>query len=241
MINLGYDAELEVTGARGFVAAAESADIELVLLSHDLFGQQWSLNETLASLKADSRTAAVPVFIYGPLNVRFLHPNVERNHPGIKFLVQPVDAATLKKQIKDLPDPLDAAERTAYARTAAELLAQLAKNERSPLAVHSDFAEQALSAALNVPETGPAAARALGHVADPDAQRSLADITLDPSRPAAFRRQSAVELLDSIRRFGCLLSAKQESRLKTLIDEETDADVRADLEAIGKALRQFSK
>ena len=37
LINLGYDSELELTGNQGFRAAAESADVELILISYDLF------------------------------------------------------------------------------------------------------------------------------------------------------------------------------------------------------------
>ena len=36
LIGLGYDSELELSGARGFHAAAESADVELILISFDL-------------------------------------------------------------------------------------------------------------------------------------------------------------------------------------------------------------
>jgi HEAT repeat protein len=241
LINLGYDSELELTGARGFVAAALSADVELVLISHDLFGQQWTVNETLANLKADSRTAAIPLFIYGPLNVPYEHPSLERDYPGIRFVVHPVDAAMLKQQIKDLPNALDETERAGYAREAALLLAGLAKNGKSSLAVDSIVAEQALSAALHADETSVAAATALSYVADPDAQRSLAELALDSTRPKALRRQSATELLGSIRRFGPLLAAQQEARLKTLIDDEDDPNLRAELEAISRSLRGFSK
>ncbi len=240
LINLGYDSELEVTGARGFAAAAVAADVELILISHDLFGQQWTVNETLANLKTDARTAAIPVFIYGPLNVAYEHPSLERNYPGIKFLVQPVDAATLKKQIKDLPGALDRPERAGYAREAAELIAGVAKQPKSPLAVDSTVAEHLLAAALNADETGAAAAISLGHVADPDAQRNLADTALDPARPAAIRRQSAKELVESIRRFGPLMSARQEARLKTMIDDEEDPNVLADLKSVSRALRGVS-
>ena len=67
LINLGYDSELELTGTKGFLAAAEAADVELILVSYDLFREGWRLTDTLANLEADSRTAAIPVFIYGPL------------------------------------------------------------------------------------------------------------------------------------------------------------------------------
>ena len=56
LITLGYDSEL-ASGSKGFCAAAESADIELILISFDLFHSGWGLNDTLANLEADSRTA----------------------------------------------------------------------------------------------------------------------------------------------------------------------------------------
>ena len=46
LITLGYDSELELTGASGFRAASESADVELILVSFDLFGTGWRLNDT---------------------------------------------------------------------------------------------------------------------------------------------------------------------------------------------------
>jgi hypothetical protein len=240
LIELGYDSELELTGAKGFVAAGAAADVELVLISHDLFGQQWALSETLANLTADSHTAAIPVFIYGPRNFQYQHPNLERNYPGIRFLVQPVDSAMLKRQIKNLPNELDAAERAAYARESAEMLAGLAKKSEDPLAVVSSDVERALESALNSTETGGVAAVSLGHVAQADAQRALADVVLEPFRPSALRRQSAAELLQSIRRFGPLLTRQQEARLKTVIGEEGDAGVQTDLEAISRLLRSAS-
>ena len=154
LINLGYDSELEATGTRGFLAAALAADVELILISYDLFAQGWSLNETLANLQADARTAAIPVFIYGPLNVQFKHPTLVHNYPGIRFLVQPVDAAMLKRQIKDLPAAPENAELAGYAREATELLAQIAKNRHGPFASDLHDAEPALTHALNASETG---------------------------------------------------------------------------------------
>ena len=112
LTNIGYDSELELTGNRGFLAATESADVELVLVSYDLFREGWGLNDTLANFGADSRTAAIPVFIYGPLNIKFKRPNLEHDYPGIRFLVQPVDATVLKRQLKNLPAMLAETERS---------------------------------------------------------------------------------------------------------------------------------
>ena len=237
LINLGYDPELELTGNRGFLAAAESANIELILVSYDLFQEGWGLNDTLANLGADGRTAAIPVFIYGPLDVKIKRPSLEQDYPGIKFLVQPVDAATLQQQLKGLPAPLSEAERAGYAREATALLAQIVREHKGPLSADLTAAVPALAVALGWAETAPTAAAALSNVPDPDAQRSLASLTLDPSRDPALRRQSAAQLVHSIRRFGRLVTADQEARLAVTLREETDPDVRADLMTILRTLR----
>jgi HEAT repeat protein len=236
LISLGYDSELELSGAKGFVAAAESADVELILISFDLFQTGWRLNDTLANLQADSRTAAIPVFIYGPLDVQYKRPNLDHDYPGIKFLVQPVDADMLLRQLKGLPARLSEVERTNYAREAATLLARIATERKGPLTADLTAAEPALTVALNEAQTAKAVATVLGDVPDPDAQRSLADVVLDPSQAPAIRKQSASELVRSIRRFGRLITAGQEARLTAILREETDPEARANLLTILRAL-----
>jgi len=236
LTNLGYDSELELTGNQGFLAAAESADVELILISYDLFREGWGLNDTLANLKADARTAAIPVFIYGPLDVKIKRPNLEYDYPGIKFLVQPVDADTLQRQLKVLPAELSEAERTGYAREATVLLAQIARERKGPLAVDLTAAEPVLTVALGRAETASTAATALSDIPDPDAQRSLAGLVLDPSRDPALRKETATQLVRSIRRFGRLITAGQEAQLVTAIREETDPDVGVDLTTILRTL-----
>ncbi len=236
LISLGYDSELELSGAKGFAAAAESADVELTLISFDLFHTGWGLNDTLANFGADSRTAAIPVFIYGPLDVQYKRPNLDHDYPGIKFLVQPVEADMLSRQLKGLPARLSEAERAGYAREAATLLARIATDRKSPLTPDLTAAEPALAVALNEAQTAKAAAIALGDVPDPDAQRSLADVVLDPSQAPAIRKQSASELVRSIQRFGPLITAGQEARLTTTLREETNPDARASLLTILRAL-----
>jgi hypothetical protein len=237
LTKLGYDSEVELTGNQGFLAAAESADVELILLSYDLFGHGWGLNDTLANLRADARTAAIPVYIYGPLNVKFKRPNLEHDYPGIKFLVHPVDTVTLGQQLKNLPAKLDDAERAGYAREAATLLAQIAKEHKGPLPGDLIGAKPALAAALNRADTAPSATVALGNLPDPSAQRTLASVVLDPARDLSLRRQSSAELVQSIRRFGRLITAGQETRLIAALREEANPDVQDDLMTILRALR----
>ena len=176
LIRLGYDAELELSGASGFRAAAESADVELILISFDLFQSGWALNDTLANLASDARTAAIPVRIYGPLDVQYRHPNLERNYPGIKFFVQPVNADLLLQQLKELPGLSSNAMHIDYAHEAAKLLARIATGRKGPFIADLPAVEPALALALRDAHTAADAAKALREVSDPDAQRSLADI-----------------------------------------------------------------
>lgn len=236
LITLGYDSELELSGSKGFRAAAESADIELILISFDLFHSGWGLNDTLANLEADSRTAGIPIFVYGPLDVQYKRPNLEHDYPGIKFLVQPINPDMLSRQLKALPGISSEAMRVSYAREAATLLARIATERKGPLVNDMTLIEPKLAVALNEAQTAQAAAIVLREVSDPDAQRSLADVILDPSQSSLIRRQSASELVYSIQRFGRLITASQEARLATLIREETDPEVRGSLLAILRAL-----
>ena len=130
--------------------------------------------------------------------------------PEFRFLVQPVDAATLKRQLKNLPAALAETERTHYSHEAAVLLAKIAQGFKGPMAAHLAVAEPALAGALSVSKTTSIAAAALSDLPDANAQRSLATLVLDPSRDPSLRRQTAAQLVRSIQRFGRLITADQE-------------------------------
>ena len=74
---------------------------------------------------------------------------------------------------------------------------------------------------------------------EPSAQRSLADVVLDPSRPVELRRTAAARLARSIQRFGPLVSADQETRLAAEVrpGEEADPQLRASLATVVGNLR----
>jgi hypothetical protein len=169
--------------------------------------------------------------------VQYKRPNLATDYPEIKFVVQPADVEMLKRQLTGLPIPLTAEERLSYAHQATALLARISTNPQGPLAANLTAAEPALSVALLRPYTSADAATVLGDLPDPDAQRSLAGLVLDPSQPTESRKQSAAQLVRSIKRFGPLVSANQEFRLAGSIREETDAEVRTELLAIVRTLR----
>ena len=110
----------------GFLAAVEAADVELILVSYDVVYGGWRLTDTLANLQADARTAGIPLFVFGPYDLRYTRPNLEQDFPGIRWVVPPADAAMLEKQLKGRPAVLTEPERVGYAREAAALLARIA-------------------------------------------------------------------------------------------------------------------
>jgi hypothetical protein len=127
-------------------------------------------------------------------------------------------------------------ERADYAREAVTLLAQIVTEHKGPLMADLAAVEPVVALALHQAQTAPAAAVALGDVPNPDAQRTLADVALDPSQAPAIRKQSATELVRSIRRYGRLITADQEAKLAAILREETDPEARSNLLTIFHAL-----
>jgi hypothetical protein len=115
---------------------------------------------------------------------------------------------------------------------------KIAKDRKGPFAADLASTEEALVAATKSPQTVQPAATALAELGSADAQRTLADLVLDPSRASPLRKQVAADLVRSIQRFGPLTTIAQERRLLSAVREEaTESDLRDDLEAIVRALR----
>jgi HEAT repeat protein len=232
---LGYDPILALTGDDGFRRASESGDVELILLDNHLIQGDWRLTDTLTNLRADARTAGIPIYIVGPLDLDVKLDYMRSSFPGVKFLMRPDTAALLEQQLGGRPAGLSESERVAYAREATELLARIAERPGSPFEPELSIAEPALRIALN--SASDPAAMALSEVAMPDAQRGLADLVLDPSKPAPLRQSTAAVLVRSIQRFGPLLTGDQEVRLLAAYDQESDPALRTSLAAVLGALR----
>jgi hypothetical protein len=237
---MGYETVLETSGDQGFQAATETADVELIMLSHTLSQGAWKLTDLLTNLKNDARTADLPVFIYGPLNLDITRPYLRASFPKVKFLVQPVDARTLAGLLGQQQVKLSDAERSRYAREASELLARIAAQPKSPFARDLAAVEPAFAMALSLPDTALPASAALGDIPIADAQRSLADAALDPSRPIDLRRSCLAGLARSIKRFGPLVSADQETRIAEEARTEADPEIQSGVKTVLAVLREKS-
>ncbi len=235
--SLGYEPELTATGDQGFRAASERADVELILIDHHLIQGDWRVVDTVANLHADARTAGIPIYIVGPLDLEERLSSLKANYPGVKFVVQPTTAPILEQQLGGRPTSLSAAERAGYARAAAALLARIASEPGSPFEPDLARVESALTIALNTPPTSLAASAVLGDVPQANAQRGLADIVLDPGKPPQLRLNTTYQLARSLQRFGPLVTADQEVKLLAAFDQERDPALRGALASAVGALR----
>jgi len=239
---LGYDAQVATKGAEAFALAAASADVELIVVDPHFIDDPWKLPDLLGNLKADSRTAGIPVLLVGPLDLRDrLAPALE-SFPGAKFVITPTETALFKGQINRAIGsmgvrPLSAAERSDYAKRAAGVLAEVARRPGSPFEADLAAAEPALATALNGPVAPAEAASVLADIPGPDAQRSLADAALDSSRAVSSRTVAAENLARHVRRFGPRLAGGQENRLVGELKTEADPALRDALAAVVGALR----
>ena len=160
---LGYAPTLAGTGREAFTLAAESAGYDLICL--DLMILRFDLSQTVANLRADARTADIPIVIVGPLRFESSLAHLERRWSDVKFVVRPLDADGLRVQLDAAlagrgVNPLTAGERAAYREFAYDWLLRMANGE---LPLYDPLrAEKALERALSNPSLAPKAAKDLG-------------------------------------------------------------------------------
>lgn len=240
---LGFETEVFNDGPGGFDAANRLGDVELVFIEPTAIQGPWRLPDLLANLRADARTAGLPVLLHGlteDIGRRMLLYTT--TDPLTEYLIVPPDPGALGVQIRRIMDRLKAprgledGERQELARSAAELLAEVAGRPRGAFVQDLPKAEAALASTLRTARLGSSSSATLAVVPTVDAQRDLAELALDPSRPRSVRVEAATRLAASLKRFGPLLTDSQERRLAQALDTESDAELRTAFVAAIRAM-----
>ncbi len=240
--SLGFDTETTASGRAGFLFAADSAGVELILVDPTALQGGWTWHDLLSNLRADARTADIPILLTGTLKEGDkLRPALAR-YPLTDFTVSPTDPQLFKSSLDrifgrfQIRAPSDE-ERARQAALASELLARIASKPNSPFARDLAGAEAALSVALANPASSAGATSALGNIPGADAQRSLAHRLLDTTQDAGARQAAGNQLVRSIQRFGPLLTDSQERRLLDALHTESDPMLHSIYAAVVGALR----
>lgn len=240
---LGYDPQTASDGKEGFRLASESADVEFILLDPIALQGAWSWTDTLVNLRADARTAGIPVFVNGALGLEDRIGLALSNFPRTAFVVAPTDPVLLQRALeRELPrlgvTVYSPAERAELSQRATNLLARIAQQPGSPFAADLPGAERALEAAMQRPETESAASSALADVPNGDAQQKLAETLLDASRPLEQRQAAGRELVRSLQRFGPVVGNTLERNLAAAVrDPATDPALRPLFQDVLNALQ----
>ena len=128
--------------------------------------------------------------------------------------------------------PIPQAERQAMADAAARALAGIAARPDASIASDLVRVVPQLQRTLAEPSRARDAALVLAAVPTVEAQRTLADLAADTTRPAPSRVAAARALRASVSRFGSLLAREQRPRLIRARDRAEEPELREALDAV---------
>ncbi len=235
----GFDPILTRTGRDGFVKAAETTGVQLIVLHANV--SNWSLTQTLANLRADARTSFLPVVVYGPESVRTKTARLINRTGRTMFAAEAPAAESFWLEVRPFMNqratpPMSGQQRNDFKSIAAYWLATVASGPASSLFdLPSAEAEllplvQDDGVALNV-------LVALGHIGTAKVQTALGEFVLSDRLPPETRGAAAGELVSHIQRYGLLISADEAAALTAGWEQAADADIKAALAAVVGSLK----
>lgn len=235
----GYDPITAATGRDGFRIAAETAGVELVVIQANV--AQWNLTQTVANFRADSRTAFLPLVIYGPEETRALTQRlVQRSQPAT-FAADSAAAAAFWEQVRPFlqrfrTPPISGQQRAEFKGLAAYWLAVIANGPMAPL-FDVASAEKELLPLVDDPDVAANVLAALSSIPTANVQSRLAEYALSSRLPKAVRLQAATQLAAHITRFGLVLSSEDVVALSQLWESTNDVDLQSALAGVMGTLK----
>lgn len=213
---LGYDPMMVHTGREAFEAGTASQGIELMVLHANLV--QWDLSQTIANLRADARTAMIPIVIHGPERVAFKLAALARRTPRALFVMEPTNDEGFELQVRPFlrrlsTPPLSEEQRSRQQAVAAYWLAHIANGRRTRLYDLAP-AESALFAVATDPDLAADAMVALGAIPTRTVQERLEELAVNATLDPAVREAAALQLAFHLQRFGLLLNDARLAELR---------------------------
>lgn len=239
MSTIGYEPTLAPTGQEGFQLATGTGNVELAVLH--LNTVRWELSQTIANLRADPRTARMPIAVYGPPELRQATEVKLRPYQLVSYLDDAGDPGLLRSQLEPLiaqrttPERTDE-QRAADAQTAAFWLRRIAEGHRTQV-FPLEPVENALSEAVNRTATARDALIALGSIGRSSVQSRLADVGLSEGQGTEIRLTAVVQLAVHIQKFGALLDNDRRRQIEQALRSEQDPDLQTAWSAVVGALK----
>jgi CheY-like chemotaxis protein len=235
LAGLGYDTDVATTSRDVVADAVASPDYVFALIDYSLAAP--TSGELLQRLRRDNRTARLPIGIVASTDDLDSARRLAQKTPLSAVIYRPIDAAGLDWQLQRLlaqagqrlvpPD-----ERLQQARQSLDWLTETAA---VPSGIYNlRRIEAPLTAALQIAELSPPAAKVLGVLGTAPSQRTLLDVIGQPAQPLEVRRAAAQAFAESVARFGTLLTTSEIGRQYDRYNQSLgqDADSQALLASI---------
>ena len=240
---LGFDPRVEPTGAAGFQRAAANGDVAIAVIH--LNSIRWDLSQTVANLKADSRTSSIPIAIFGPVGMQDRVQHLTGSYPLVSYVEESNSAIDISKQLRPLlaqvsPPKLTDAQRTAQKNAAAMWLAHIAAGQRTSLFDLAP-AEKALADNVNDPDVGRSCIIAIGAIPTATAQQRLLDTAVGDTVEAGLRISAARQLAFHIQKYGLLVSNDDLARLRDFGAAQSDPAATTAITSVFGSLKPDAK
>jgi hypothetical protein len=241
--NMGYDSRIARTGRDGFALATDLAGVELIAVNANVI--RWELSQTIANLRADSRTSAVPIVIFGPEeNERRIAPLLTRTKRAA-FIEEAVTSEFFTAQLRPFlaqvrtPAPTDA-QRQRMKEQAAYWMAHIASAQRNEI-FNILPAEPVLVDVAQDPSLSDNALLALTAIPTASAQRTMMEMAVNEIGDAVLRRSAALQLAFHIQRHGVLLTSAEVGKLEASWKRAADPALATALASLMGTLRSFAR
>ena len=249
---LGYQQLIEPTGRDGFKMAVDRSDIRLIALEINTI--RWPLSQTVANFRADSRTAAIPIIVYGDERMQSRVRGLVSRDPLTEFVPNSQTSDFLESKVvpflESIRGPAASPELMAQLReNSVYWLAHIATGHRTRLFPLSSV-EDVLFEALSDEALAGNTLKALSAIPTRETQVALCDVVLNSNHSVPVRTRAASMLAFHIQRFGLVISDTQVQKLHASMTEVTDAgfatamagvigSLKPNSELVSERLRQF--
>jgi HEAT repeat protein/CheY-like chemotaxis protein len=227
LTQIGFETVTAFTGREGFDVAAERANVVLVAVQANVI--RWPLSQTISNLRADARTAQIPIVIYGPEYVRPQIAGTLVYYPQITFIpesstegaVEAQAGPFLKRALALAETPAGREQRIA---DATGWLARIARSNRTDIFPLDPAADALMSLSTERPTSANAMA-ALAAIPRGDVQRHFAQLASTDRFDLSIRLEAAHQLAAHIQRYGLLLPRSEATTLEQAWHEATDPEL----------------
>ncbi len=239
---LGFMTATANTGREGFRLAAERGDVELVVLEINTI--RWPLSVTVANLRADARTARVPIVVYGPDTMRSRVASLIRRHQPMVYAIEATASEEFGTQLRPhlarwRQGELSEEQRAEQMAAAAYWLADIASSRNDVFDLTA--AGDALIEASNDPLLTDNVLLALSEIPTNAVQKTLLQLAISASTEPAISVAAARHLAHHIQAFGLLLTREELARLKSSWRDSSNPELASALATVLGSLKPNAK